>query len=70
MPCDQYKRMQEKLEAIMDIQAGLQATKGRERIGYDGVSILTKQFNKRSTTAFGLKSPIYPIYPTLTAKHI
>ena len=67
MPCDQYKRMQEKLEMIMDIQAELQATQAGEIIGPDGVSILTKQFNKRSLTALGLKSPIDP---TSTAKHI
>ena len=47
MPCDQYKRMQEKLEMIMDIQAELQATQAGEIIGPDGVSIWTKQFNKR-----------------------
>ena len=51
MPCDQYKRTQEKLEMIMDIDAGLHATQASQWIGHDGVSILTKQFNKGSITA-------------------
>ena len=40
MPCEQYERIQEKLDQIMDIQAELTATVAGEWIGPDGVSLI------------------------------
>ena len=40
MPCEQYERMQEKLDQIMNIQAELTATETGEWTGPDGVSAI------------------------------